>query len=60
DVLVGLSQKVKKGDPIGMLKNPFGEVVEEVNAPEDGIVIGKSSNPVNISGGRIIHLGILE
>lgn len=60
DVLVDLGQKVKKGDPIGILKDPFGEVVEEVNAPEDGIVIGKSSNPVNISGGRIIHLGILE
>ncbi|RIV43891.1 succinylglutamate desuccinylase/aspartoacylase family protein [Flagellimonas pelagia] len=60
DVLVDLGQKVKKGDPIGILKDPFGEVVEEVNAPEDGIVIGKSSNPVNISGGRVIHLGILE
>jgi len=60
DVLVDLGQKVKKGDPIGVLKDPFGEVVEEVNAPEDGVVIGKSSNPVNISGGRIIHLGILE
>jgi Predicted deacylase len=60
DVLVDLGQKVKKGDPIGILKDPFGEVVEEVNAPEDGVVIGKSSNPVNISGGRIIHLGILE
>lgn len=60
DVLVDLSQKVKKGDLIGILKDPFGEVVEEVNAPEDGIVIGKSSNPVNISGGRVIHLGILE
>lgn len=59
DVLVDLGQKVKKDDPIGILKDPFGEVVEEVNAPEDGIVIGKSSNPVNISGGRIIHLGVL-
>ena len=32
----------------------------EYYAPEKGIVIGKTSNPINMSGGRIIHLGIIE
>lgn len=59
EVLVNLNEKIKKGQMVAVLKNPFGEVIEEYSAPEDGVVIGKSTNPVNISGGRIIHLGIL-
>ena len=58
--LNSLNDKVKKGDVIGILKNPFGTVIKKYLAPEDGIVIGKSTNPVSISGGRIIHLGILK
>lgn len=60
EVLVDLTQKVKKGERIAVIKDPFGNLIKEYLAPEDGIVIGKSSNPVNMSGGRIIHLGIME
>jgi hypothetical protein len=60
EVHVTLNQKVEKGEHIGTLRNPFGEVVEKYFSPEPGIVIGKSTNPVSISGGRILHLGILE
>ena len=60
DVVVELRQLVKKGDKIAVVKNAFGEVTKEYFAPEDGVIIGKSSNPSNMSGGRIIHLGILE
>ena len=57
---VKLTEKVKKDQVVGVLKNPFGDVLQEYLAPEDGIVIGKSSNPVNMEGGRILHLGIVE
>ena len=60
DVVVKLKQLVKKGDKIAVVKNAFGEIIKTYFAPEDGIVIGKSSNPSNMSGGRIIHLGILK
>lgn len=60
EVLVHLKQKVSKGERIAVIKDPFGKLIKEYHAPEDGIVIGKSSNPINMSGGRIIHLGILE
>jgi len=60
DVLVELNQKVQKEEIIAHLRNPFGEIIATYKAPETGIVVGKSTNPVNISGGRIIHLGILE
>ncbi|MEZ4797570.1 MAG: succinylglutamate desuccinylase/aspartoacylase family protein [Flavobacteriaceae bacterium] len=60
DIPVQLNQIIEKGELIGVLRNPFGDVIKEYFAPEKGIVIGKSTNPVNIDGGRIIHLGILE
>ncbi len=60
EVPVALTQILKKGELIGVVKNLFGEVIQAYYAPEDGIVIGKSSNPVNMDGGRILHLGIIK
>lgn len=60
DIPVELKQQVAKGQVIGVLKNAFGDVIDTYYAPEAGIVIGKSTNPVNMTGGRIIHLGILK
>jgi predicted deacylase len=60
DIKVELKQQLKKGDLIAIMRNPFGAIINEYFCPEDGIVIGKSSNPVNMSGGRIIHLGIID
>lgn len=60
EIPVSLTEMVKKNQVIGILRNPFGDVLEEYLAPEDGIVIGKSSNPVNMEGGRILHFGILD
>lgn len=58
-VNVELMDLLKKGDQIATIRDVFGNVIEEYFAPEDGIVIGKSVSPVNLSGGRILHLGIL-
>jgi hypothetical protein len=55
-----LLEQLKKGDLIATNRDVFGNVIEEYHAPEDGIVIGKSVAPVNQSGGRILHLGILR
>ncbi|WP_196884884.1 succinylglutamate desuccinylase/aspartoacylase family protein [Aureivirga sp. CE67] len=52
-----LKQKVKKGELIAETQNIFGKVIKQYFAPEDGIIIGKSVNPVNQSGSRIVHLG---
>ena len=51
---------VKKGEIIATMRNIFGDVVKEYYAPEDGVVIGKSVSPVNQTGGRILHLGIVK
>lgn len=60
DVNVELNQLIKKGEKIATVRDAFGEIIKEYHSPEDGVVIGKSSNPSNMSGGRIIHLGILK
>lgn len=60
EVLPGLGQVLHKGDLIGVLKDPFGKVLARYSAPEDGVVIGLSTNPAAISGSRILHLGILR
>ena len=57
---VELRQMVKKGELIAVLRDIFGKKVKEYFSPHDGIVIGKSISPVNQTGGRILHLGILK
>ena len=59
-VHVDLKQQVKKGEHIASIRDVFGNLLKEYFAPEDGIVIGKSVGPVNQTGGRILHLGILR
>ncbi len=51
---------VKKGEVVAVIRNIFGDLVKEYHAPQDGIVIGKSVSPINQTGGRILHLGILR
>lgn len=60
DIVVDLKQEVKQNDVIAILKNSFGAIIATYKVPEDGIVVGKSTNPVSSSGSRIIHLGILK
>jgi len=58
EVYPDITDEVKEGDKIAVVRNVFGDVKAEYFAPEDGIVIGKSINPVNQSGSRILHLGV--
>lgn len=60
NIPVQLTDRIQKGQTIAVIRDVFGRVLKEYQAPEDGIVIGKSVSPVNQSGGRILHLGILR
>jgi predicted deacylase len=58
EVFPQLAARVRKGELVGRVTDIFGELIEEYRAPEDGIVIGRSTHPVNQTGSRIVHLGI--
>ncbi len=57
-VLPKLAEIVEKNQPIAEVRTVFGKRIKVIEAPERGIVIGKSTNPINQSGSRILHLGI--
>ncbi|MEM6298953.1 MAG: succinylglutamate desuccinylase/aspartoacylase family protein [Bacteroidota bacterium] len=58
EVFPEVTQRVKKGERIALIRDIFGEQIKEFFAPEDGIIIGRSVQPVNQTGGRIVHLGV--
>ncbi len=51
---------VKKGDVVAEVHSIWGELVDSVHASHDGIIVGKSTNPVCQTGDRILHLGVCE
>jgi hypothetical protein len=59
EVLPASTHAVKKGETVARLRNSYGDVIREYCAPEDGVVVGKSVNPVGQTGARILHLGIV-
>jgi predicted deacylase len=56
-VFPDLGDKVRRGSTVAAVHDIYGNLVEEYVAPYDGVVIGKSVNPVNQTGSRILHLG---
>jgi len=59
EVLPRPTERVSRDERVAVLRNAFGDVIREYQAPEDGIVIGKSVNPVGQTGARILHVGII-
>ncbi len=56
-VLPDVAECVREGTVIARQRNLFGQLVREYHAPHDGVVIGKSVNPIGQTGARILHLG---
>ncbi len=58
-VIPELAQVVEEGELIARQVDIFGDLVREYRAPNRGVVIGKSIDPVSPTGSRIVHLGQL-
>jgi predicted deacylase len=58
-VFPDLGQKVKEDDLVGRVDDIYGNTLEELHTEAAGIVIGKSLNPVNPTGSRILNLGAI-
>lgn len=57
EVLPHPTDRIAEGERVAVLRNAFGDIIREYHAPNDGIVVGKSVNPVGQTGARILHLG---
>lgn len=55
-----LTDVVQKGEPIARVTDIYGTEIRTYEAPEAGIVVGVSTNPVAHTGARILHLGIVR
>ena len=53
-----LADRVGKGEIIARVTDIYGTEIRSYEAPEVGIVVGMSTNPVAHTGARILHLGI--
>jgi hypothetical protein len=49
---------VMKGDLLGVICNPFGEVEEKLISGVDGYIVGINNQPVVNEGDALIHLGV--
>jgi predicted deacylase len=60
EVIVKPTERVQAGQLVARLHDPWGRLLRRYFAPEDGIVVGCSTNPVAHTGARILHLGIVR
>lgn len=49
---------VLKGDLLGVICNPFGEIENKIISTVDGYIVGINNQPVVNEGDALIHLGI--
>ena len=51
-------KKVEKGEIIGVISEPFGEMEYPLFSPEEGYIIGINNSPVVNQGDALIHIGV--
>lgn len=49
---------VMKGDLLGFICNPFGDIENKIISPVDGYIVGVNNQPVVNEGDALIHIGI--
>ncbi len=57
---VALGDRVDAGQPLGWVSDPFGERTSSVEAPEAGLVIGRTNLPLVHQGEALFHLARYE
>jgi hypothetical protein len=51
---------VAKGQTLATVSDPLGDAVQDVVAPFDGIVIGRSNLPLAHEGDALVNLGAFQ
>lgn len=52
-----LTDEVGEGETLARVSNVFGDVIAEYVSPIDGVVVGRSVNPIYQTGARVVHIG---
>ncbi len=55
-----LGARVKVGEVLGTISDPFGEREQNVHAPCDGIVLGRNNLPLVNEGDALFHIALFE
>jgi predicted deacylase len=55
-----LGARVKTGEVLGTISDPFGEREQDVSAPCDGIVLGRNNLPLVNEGDALFHIALFE
>jgi predicted deacylase len=53
---VGVGAEVREGESLGEIKNLFGDVIETIAAPQDGVVLWQTTSPAVGDGGLLLGL----
>jgi predicted deacylase len=53
---VSVGAPVREGEPLGVIKDLFGDVVEDVVSPQDGVVLWQTTSPAVGSPGLLLGL----
>ena len=53
---IGINSKVKKGDDLGNITDPYGSFNHFVKAPNDGYIININESPIIYQGDAIFHI----
>jgi predicted deacylase len=55
-----IGAQVNKGDLIGTVSGPYGEIEQNILAPVSGIILGRLELPLVYQGDAIFHIAVLE
>lgn len=55
-----IGEQARKGDILGVISDPFGDVETEVPAESDGLLIGRTNLPVVNEGDALFHVATVK
>ncbi|MEM6997780.1 MAG: succinylglutamate desuccinylase/aspartoacylase family protein [Patescibacteria group bacterium] len=60
DCRLPLGAEVEKGEPVGVLRDPFGTQLGVLKSPRTGMLIGRLEHPLVNRGDAILHIAALD
>ncbi|MGL4599530.1 MAG: succinylglutamate desuccinylase/aspartoacylase family protein, partial [Bacteroidia bacterium] len=51
-------EHVKRGDVLGMICDPYGDVEHKLTSPTTGFIVGINNQPVVNQGDALVHIGV--